>query len=104
MLLTALRQAAIMTSEDSKSVLMAFSPGALTVTGRSPDEGRGEAKIKVEYEGEGLEIRFNPHFIIDALSASDADDVTFEMSDAASPAAMKDGTGFLYVIMPINIV
>ncbi len=103
-LLSALRQAAIMTSEDSKSVLMAFAGNELTVTGRSPDEGRGEARIQVEYEGGPLEIRFNPHFLIDALSASEAEEITLEMKDAGSPAAMKDGTGFLYVVMPINIV
>lgn len=103
-LLSAMRQAAIMTSEDSKSVLLAFSGSELTVTGRAPDEGRGEVKVDVAYEGEPVEIRFNPQFLIDALTASDSDRVTIEMKEASSPAVVKDGTGFLYVIMPIHIV
>jgi len=103
-LLSAMRQAAIMTSEDSRSVLMAFAQEELTVTGRAPDEGRGEVKVDIEYEGEPLEIRFNPQFVIDALSASDSEKVTLEMKEPSSPAALKDGTGFLYVVMPIHIV
>lgn len=103
-LLSALRQTAIMTSEDSRSVLLAFAPGELTVTGQAPDEGRGEVKMAVEYEGEALEIRFNPHFVIEALSASESDEVTLEMKEPSSPVALKDGTGFLYVVMPIHIV
>lgn len=103
-LLSALRQAQIMTSEDSRSVLLAFGASELTVTGRAPDEGRGEVKVDIEYEGEPLEIRFNPQFMIDALSASDADDITLEMKEPSSPTALKDGTGFLYVIMPIHVV
>ncbi len=103
-LLSAMRQAAIMTSEDSRSVLLAFAGAQLTVTGRAPDEGRGEIGLDIEYEGEDLEIRFNPQFIIDALSASEAEKVTLDMKEGSSPAALKDGTGFLYVVMPINIV
>jgi DNA polymerase-3 subunit beta len=103
-LLSAMRQAAIMTSEESKSVLMAFAAGDLTVTGRAPDEGRGEVKVDVSYEGSPVEIRFNPQFVIEALSASDSEEVTIEMKEASSPAALKDGTGFVYVVMPIHIV
>lgn len=103
-LLSALRQAQIMTSEDSRSVLLAFAASELTVTGRAPDEGRGEVKMDIEYEGDPLEIRFNPQFVIEALSASEADDITLEMKEPSSPVALKDGTGFLYVVMPIHIV
>jgi len=103
-LLSAMRQAALMTSEESKSVVMSFNNGELTVTGRAPDEGWGEVKMDVKYEGAAMEIRFNPHFIIDALSVSDSDDVTLEMKEPSTPAVLKDGTGFLYVVMPIHIV
>jgi DNA polymerase-3 subunit beta len=103
-LLSAMRQAAIMTSEDSKSVVMAFAGGELTITGRAPDEGKSEVKLDIEYEGEPLEIRFNPQFLIDALGALGADTIVLEMKEPSSPAAMKDGGGFLYVVMPIHIV
>jgi len=103
-LLSAMRQAALMTSEESKSVLMSFDNGELTITGRSPDEGSSEVKIDVKFEGEKIEIRFNPQFVIDALATSDAEDVTLEMKEPSTPALLKDGTGFLYVVMPIHIV
>ncbi len=103
-LLSAMRQAALMTSEDSKSVVMAFNDGELTVTGRAPDEGWSEVKVDVEMSGEPIEIRFNPQFIIDCLGVIDSDDITMEMKDPQTPALIRDGSGFLYVVMPIHIV
>jgi len=102
--LSAMRQAALMTSEESKSIVMAFNNGELTVTGRAPDEGWSEVKVDVTYEGEPIEIRFNPQFIIDCLSVADSDDVAMEMKEPSTPALMKDGSNFLYVVMPIHIV
>jgi len=102
-LLSGLRQAAIMTSEDSRSVLLAFGEKELTVTGRAPDEGTGQISLDIEYEGEPVEVRFNPQFLIDALSASSAGDVTIDLKGPGDPAAIKDGSGFLYVAMPIQI-
>ncbi|MCD6405816.1 MAG: DNA polymerase III subunit beta [Planctomycetes bacterium] len=102
-LLSAMRQTAIMTSEDSKSVLLSFAPGELTVTGRAPEEGSGEVKVDIEFDGEPVEVRFNPHFVIEALSAIESDDVTVEMKSPSDPAMITDGSGFVYVVMPINI-
>ena len=76
----------------------------MTVTGRSPEEGKGEIKLDLNFEGEPVEIRFNPDFITDALAAIDSDEITIEMKESSSPAVIKDGAGFLYVVMPIHIV
>ncbi len=103
-LLSAMRQAALMTSEESKSVLMSFDDGELTITGRAPDEGTSEVKADVKYEGDKIDIRFNPQFIIDCLTVTDSEDMTIEMKEPSTPALIKDQTGFLYVAMPIHIV
>jgi DNA polymerase-3 subunit beta len=103
-LLSAMRQAALMTSEESKSVVMSFNDGELTVTGRAPDEGSSEVKVDAKYEGEKIEIRFNPQFIIDCLATTASEEITLEMKEPSTPALLKDGTGFLYVVMPIHIV
>jgi DNA polymerase-3 subunit beta len=103
-LLSAMKQAALMTSEESKSIVMAFKEGELTISGRSPDEGWSEVKVDAGYDGEPIEIRFNPQFVIDCLSVVDSDDVVMEMKEPSTPAIIKDGSGFIYVVMPIHIV
>jgi DNA polymerase-3 subunit beta len=100
----ALKQSLLMTSEESKSALLSFTAGELTITSRAPDEGSSEIKIDVKYEGQPIEIRFNPQFVADALGVSDAEEITVEMKEPSTPAVIKDGTGFLYVVMPIYIV
>jgi len=102
--ISALRQALLMTSEDSKSALLSFAGEDLTLTSRAPDEGSSEIKVGIKYEGDPIEIRFNPQFIIDALAVTDSEEVTLEMKEPSTPAVLKDRTGFLYVVMPIYIV
>lgn len=103
-LLSVMRQSLLMTSEESKSALLSFTAGELIVTSKAPDEGSSEVWADVKYDGEPMEIRFNPQFIIDGLTVSNSAEITIEMKEPSTPAVIKDGTGFLYVVMPIYIV
>lgn len=102
--LSVMRQSLLMTSEESKSALLSFTAGELLVTSRAPDEGSSEVRADVKYDGQPIEIRFNPQFIVDALTVSDSEEVSVEMKEPSTPAVIKDGTGFVYVVMPIYIV
>jgi DNA polymerase-3 subunit beta len=66
----------------------------------------GEAEIQVameRYDGEPLEIGFNPGFITDALKVIDGGDVIIELKAANKPGVLKTGSDFTYVVMPVNL-
>jgi DNA polymerase-3 subunit beta len=66
----------------------------------------GEAEIQIEpksYEGEGLEIGFNPGFITDALKVIDEDEIVIELKAHNKPGVLKIGNDFTYVVMPVNL-
>ncbi len=66
----------------------------------------GEAEINVEvpeYEGEAIEIGFNPAYLLDALKVVDEDQVHLEFKAANKPGILRTGPGFLYVVMPVNL-
>jgi len=104
LLARAVRRAALLTNEETKGVRMAFNGEGLTLSSRAPE--MGEAQINVElagYEGDDVEIGFNPAFVLDALKIVHTDQVSIEMKASNKPGLIRTGPDFLYVIMPVNL-
>ncbi|MEM0913658.1 MAG: DNA polymerase III subunit beta [Planctomycetota bacterium] len=102
--ISAVRRAALLTNEESKGVRMAYSPDGLTLSSRAPE--MGEAEINVElagYEGESIEIGFNPAYLLDALKVMDDKQVQFDFKAPNKPGVLRTGPDFLYVVMPVNL-
>src|SRR5262249_42319595 len=68
---TAVRQAAIMTDEESKRVVFAFGKHKLTLQARGAEAGRSRVEMPVGYDGKAIEISFDPKFLIDMLKVLD---------------------------------
>ena len=102
--LNAIRRAALLTTEEARSVRMDFKKGALVLTSEAPEAGKAEVKLGVEYGGDDLSIAFNPTFLIDVLRVIASEDVVMEMKDGTRPAVIHDGSDYIYVVMPINIL
>lgn len=98
-----LRQAALLTDEESRGVKFGFAPEQLTLSSRSPETGEAEVTCPIEYDGEEMDIAFNPAFLLDALRVAEADSVTLEMNASNKPALMKAGGDFQYVLMPVEL-
>ncbi|MDP9173453.1 MAG: DNA polymerase III subunit beta [Planctomycetota bacterium] len=101
--LSAIRRAALLTTEESKGVRLAFSKKGLILTSRSPESGEATINFPCKYEGADIEIGFNPQFVSDALRVVDTDEVSLEMTAPNRPGLLKAGPNFLYVIMPVNL-
>jgi DNA polymerase-3 subunit beta len=84
---------------------LAFAPGELTVSAQTPDIGEARESLPVAFQGEPLEIGFNPDFLRDGLDAIEEGDVLLKLISPLRPGLIEsgDGTGFLYLIMPIRL-
>lgn len=103
-LASGVRRAALLTNEESKGVKLSFDDQTLDLSSRSPEMGEAEITIPLEgFEGEPLDIGFNPQFVIDVLKVVDSDTVTLEMKAHNKPGLLRAGPDFLYVIMPISL-
>lgn len=107
-LISAFRRAAILTNEDSRGVRMTFGSNgkveSLRLTSRAAEMGDAEVDVPLEsYEGESVEIGFNPQFIIDALKVIDDSQVTIELKAANKPGLIRSGQNFTYIVMPVNL-
>lgn len=103
--LTAVRRAALLTNEESRGVMMKFAGTELVITSRTPEMGEAEVRMAVEeYEGEPLEIGFNPVYLMDAAKVIDAESFVFKFKGSSKPGVMEEARLFTHVIMPVSIV
>lgn len=101
---SAIRRAALLTNEESKGVRMSFADNKLTLTSRAPEMGEAEIHLDLDkYDGDPLEIGFNPGFITDALKVVDGQQVIIELKAPNKPGVLRTGNEFTYVIMPVNL-
>jgi len=101
--LSSLKQAALLTNEESKGVRLLFSDGNLTLSSRAPEQGEATIMMSAVFEGEPLEIGFNPVFLLDVLRVVHTDEITFELKEANRPGVVRVDDDFVYVIMPVNL-
>ncbi|MFW6061724.1 MAG: DNA polymerase III subunit beta, partial [Planctomycetota bacterium] len=97
-----IRQAALLTTEESRGVRLSFQPEQVTLTSRAPEAGEAEVSCPIQLEGDPLDIAFNPAFLLDALKVADSDQISFELNAGNKPAVIRSGTEFLYVLMPVD--
>ena len=100
-LLANVRRAGILTTEQSKGVKMGFSGTELKISGSSPDVGEAEITMALEgYQGQPIDIIFNPGYLTEALRLVDSPEITVEMKAPNKPGVFRVGQEFVYVIMP----
>jgi DNA polymerase-3 subunit beta len=84
---------------------LSFGEGELRVSSQTPDVGEAMETLPVPFGGEPFEIGFNPEFLRDGLESLDADDLLLKLISPLRPGLIEagDGSGFLYLIMPIRL-
>ncbi len=100
---SAVRRAALLTSEESKGIKFSVGKNALVFSGSSPEAGAAEVSMPIEYKGAAIEIGFNPQFLTDVLRVIQTPEFDLELGQPDRPGVLKSGTEFLYVLMPINL-
>ena len=75
------------------------------MSARTPDVGEASETVPVPFQGEALEIGFNPEFLRDGLESADGGDLVLKLISPLRPGLIEsaDGSGFLYLIMPIRL-
>ncbi|MDR2600027.1 MAG: DNA polymerase III subunit beta [Oscillospiraceae bacterium] len=68
--------------------------------------GKASDECSLVGDGENLEIGFNDKYLLEALKAAPADEVTLELNSGVKPCVITpaDGTNnFLYMILPVRL-
>ena len=84
---------------------LAFKPGELTISAQTPDIGEALESLPVSFQGDPLEIGFNPEFLRAGLEAIEEGDVVLKLISPLRPGLIESGdeSRFRYLIMPIRL-
>lgn len=98
------RQAAIMTEDESQRVDMTFEPGRVTMQARGANTGSSEVTLELpEFSGEPVEIAFDPQYLIEFLKAIDpAEPLHMEVQSGAKAVVFTSGEQLSYMVMPLT--
>jgi len=109
-LMTLLRQITLFTSAESCSVRFTLTPGELTLSANTKDVGEGKVSMPANYQGQKLEIAFNPNYFLDILRHSKEETIMLALTDSYNPGLVTEGsmkpelaTTPLFVLMPMRL-
>jgi DNA polymerase-3 subunit beta len=82
-----------------------FSEGTLDVSAQTPDVGQARESLPVPFQGEPLEIGFNPEFFRDGLESAESEELTLKLISPLRPGLIESGGegDFIYLVMPIRL-
>lgn len=105
LLISMLKRMSILSSDDYKSVVFSFDSNRLEVTTTNPDLGESKEDMGIDYDGDMVELAFNPRFFIDSLNAVEDKTAVLNILDLKNPCLVRgeNDNNFLTAIMPMKI-
>ena len=101
--LKAVRQAAVMVSEESAGVIFSFEPGKVTLKARGNERGKSRVELDLDYAFDPLEISFDPRYVSDMLKVFDGEtEFSLELSSGDQPAVFRR-QDYAYVVLPLVV-
>jgi DNA polymerase III subunit beta len=84
---------------------LGFSSGELTVAAETPEVGDAKETMPAAFEGEPLEIGFNPDFLKDGIESVEGEELLLRLISPLRPGLLQpvEGEDFSYLVMPIRL-
>lgn len=98
-------------AERNTPVRLAFTDGEVVLRAGTGDEAQATEAVECLLEGDGLEIAFNPQYLLDGLGALDAAVTRMAFTQASRPAVLSGApdleaqpeTDYRYLLMPVRL-
>ena len=98
-------------AERNTPVRLTFSDGEVVLTAGTFDEAQATESVECALQGDGLEIAFNPQYLLDGLGALDAAFTRLAFTQSTRPAVLSgvdevDGqtsADYRYLLMPVRL-
>jgi DNA polymerase III subunit beta len=99
---SAIRQAAIVTTEESRGMDFNFQSGNLIMGAHAADRGQSRVELPIDFDGQETSITLDPRYLADFLKVLAPETiVTIELKGAENAAVCTTDDSYGYVIMPL---
>jgi len=101
--LSAVRQSAIVTSEQHRGVDFTFAEGKVVLVAEGAEYGEARVEMPVAYEGESVQVTLDPRYLIDFLRVLEPEKTfTLAVRTPESPVVCDTDDGYRYLLMPLT--
>lgn len=103
-LASAVRQAAVVASDESRGIDFVFSSGKVILKASTPGHGEATVEVPIAYEGHDRTVALDYRFVADFLKAIDmkaGKPFTLEVDGSSSATVARTDDGYVYVVMPM---
>jgi len=105
-LISAVERVSLIINDKLKSpVRCVFGDGSMNLFSASA-LGKASDECKMNGDGDELEIGFNDKYLLEALKAAPADEVSLELNSGVTPCVISpadENNNFLYMILPVRL-
>lgn len=108
-LLAAVKRVSIFSNKTTQQVAMTVEPTKLIIRTEDPEKAsKAQEKMRIEYEGDKLEIGFNASYLKDVLSHLDSEKIKVKLNTPISaslfyPESEKEDENVSMLLMPIRL-
>ncbi|MDR1327074.1 MAG: DNA polymerase III subunit beta [Heliobacteriaceae bacterium] len=104
-IISALERVSIMVNEKTSIVKLEFSNNSVTLMADTPDSGKSEENLDIDYTSEDLTIAFNYKYLLEALKNIDSEEVKIGLNTSLSATVLRPNNDedFVCLIMPVQI-
>lgn len=101
----ALQRTAILSNEKYRGIRLIIRNGSMVLQAHNPEQEEAEEELEINYSGEEIEIGFNVNYLVDALGAIGADEVSLSLVDSNSSCLLTEpgNDDCKYVVMPMRL-
>ncbi|MBS1990595.1 MAG: DNA polymerase III subunit beta [Cyanobacteria bacterium SZAS LIN-3] len=103
-LMQAIDRVAVMSDDRTHLVKLHFEAENVQISANTPDVGKAQEEVSIEFQGEPLDVAVNVRYLTDVLQRLSLDEIKLEMTGALKPLIIK-GAGddsYKYLLMPVQ--
>jgi DNA polymerase III subunit beta len=101
-----IRRAAVMSDEKLRAIRLSFKAGNLELTASSADAGEAREVVPIDFDGDTLDIGFNPHYLLDFVGVCSSETISISLKDSETQGLLKpigaSDLDYQYVVMPMK--
>ena len=101
----AMRKMLILSNERYRAVKIKLKKNIMELISTNPDLGEAQENMEVEYQGENMELGFNPQYFVDIVQSMESEYIDLIFIDNTKPCVLKGEAdkGFVGLVMPMRI-
>jgi len=101
----AIKAAYVFARQTAGIIKLSIQKNRIIISANAPSVGKNQIEVEAKTTGEENEIAFNARYLLDFLSNTDSETISFEMNGPLNPGVFKETNdpSFMHLIMPIRV-